>query len=103
MNNDYAVENQAEKPKQQVKHPSHYNVYDREVVDMMCDIWGPEATAIWCKLTAFKYRMRAGFKDDVNTDLAKESWCLDMMKKYQELSIKNSQPVSATPKTLLCD
>lgn len=80
--------------KQQVKHPSHYNVYDREVADMMCDIWGPEATAIWCKLTAFKYRMRAGYKDDVNTDLAKEKMCLEMMKKYQAMVKDNEKDIN---------
>lgn len=65
--------------KEQVNHPSHYNNYDVEVIEMMRRIWGDEAVAIWAKLTAFKYRMRMGTKDDnpIEQDLAKEKWYLN--------------------------
>lgn len=71
-------------PYEQVNHPSHYNKYDVEVVDMMEKIWGKYETAIWCKLTAFKYRMRLGEKPDnpIQQDLNKETWYLD---KYNSL------------------
>jgi hypothetical protein len=51
---------------------------------MMIDIWGKEQTAIFCKLNAFKYRMRMGTKpdNDISQDLNKEKWYL---KKYHEL------------------
>ena len=67
-----------------VNHPSHYNNYDKEVIDMMEAIWGPEETAIFCKLNAFKYRLRMGTKPDNNIqqDLEKEKWYLN---KYHEL------------------
>lgn len=73
-----------DKPYEQVNHPSHYNKYDVEVVDMMEKIWGKYETAIWCKLTAFKYRMRLGEKPDnpIQQDLNKESWYLQ---KYNQL------------------
>lgn len=73
-----------DKPYEQVNHPSHYNKYDVEVVDMMEKIWGKYETAIWCKLTAFKYRMRLGEKPDnpIRQDLNKESWYLQ---KYNQL------------------
>lgn len=73
-----------DKPYEQVNHPSHYNKYDVEVVDMMEKIWGKYETAIWCKLTAFKYRMRLGEKPDnpIQQDLNKESWYLQ---KYNSL------------------
>lgn len=73
-----------DKPYEQVNHPSHYNKYDVEVVDMMEKIWGKQETAIWCKLTAFKYRMRLGEKPDnpIQQDLNKESWYLQ---KYNQL------------------
>ena len=45
-----------------VDHPNHYNTYDVEVIDMMERIWGPEKTAVFCELNAFKYRMRMGTK-----------------------------------------
>ena len=31
---------------------------------MMVSIYGIEATATWCEMTAFKYRMRVGTKPD---------------------------------------
>lgn len=67
-----------------VNHPTHYNNYDKEVIEMMIDIWGPEETAIFCKLNAFKYRLRMGTKpdNDIKQDLNKEKWYL---KKFHEL------------------
>jgi hypothetical protein len=75
------------KPEQKyemVNHPTHYNNYDKEVIEMMIDIWGPEETAIFCKLNAFKYRLRMGTKpdNDIKQDLNKEKWYL---KKFHEL------------------
>ena len=76
------------KPYEEVNHPDHYNVYDVEVVEMMERIFGIEETMSWCKLNAFKYRMRAGEKptSTVEKDLKKEKWCLN---KYKELKSKN--------------
>lgn len=73
-----------------VNHPKHYNLYEKEVIDMMVDIWGPDKTATWCEMTAFKYRMRMGTKpgNSIQQDLDKEKWYLDKAKelkrKYQE-------------------
>lgn len=71
-----------------VKHPNHYNVYDVEVLDMMAAIWGNEAVALWCKMTAFKYRMRMGYKVgvDPSVDFKKEQECLELMRKYKAKS-----------------
>lgn len=60
-----------------VNHPAHYTQYPVEVIDMMVAIWGSEKVAEYCTLNAFKYRMRAGHKGDVEQDLAKESWYLN--------------------------
>ena len=70
-----------------VNHPKHYNNYDVEVIDMMEKIFGPYQTAVFCKLNAYKYRMRVGTKPNtpVTEDLAKEQWYL---KKYRELKVK---------------
>ena len=75
------------KPYEEVNHPDHYNVYDVEVVEMMERIFGIEETMSWCKLNAFKYRMRAGEKptSTIEKDLKKEKWCLN---KYKELKSK---------------
>lgn len=72
---------------EEINHPDHYNVYDVEVVDMMERIFGIEETMSWCKLNAFKYRMRAGEKptSTIEKDIKKEKWCLN---KYKELKSK---------------
>ena len=44
--------------KEMVNHPSHYNQYPKETIDMMVDIFGRDAVRQWCVMTAFKYRMR---------------------------------------------
>lgn len=62
-----------------VNHPSHYNQYPIEVIDMMRRIFGEENTWTWCIMTAYKYRMRLGSKpgNPIEQDLAKEQWYLD--------------------------
>lgn len=85
-----------EKEYEMVNHPQHYNNYDVEVVDMMERIWGTKATMEWCKMTAYKYRMRMGTKpgkDETKEamkaklleDFEKEQWYLD---KAAELKTK---------------
>ena len=74
-----------DKEYENVNHPNHYNTYDVEVIDMMERIWGPEKTAIFCELNAFKYRMRMGTKptSPVTEDLEKETWYLNKMKELK--------------------
>ena len=69
-----------------VNHPSHYNNYSVEVLEMMRGIWGDEKVAIFCELNAFKYRMRMGLKEGnpIEQDLAKEKFYLDYMKKLNK-------------------
>jgi hypothetical protein len=68
-----------------VNHPSHYNNYSVEVIAMMKGIWGAEKTALWCEMTAFKYRMRMGTKPEnpIMQDLEKEKWYLNEAKKLR--------------------
>lgn len=74
-----------------VNHPSHYNKYDVEVIEMMEKIWGAEDTAKWCEMTAFKYRMRLGEKPEnsIEQDLKKEKWYLEKYKEYKEKAEAN--------------
>lgn len=80
-----------------VNHPSHYNNYSMEVIDMMENIWGTEKTALWCEMTAFKYRMRMGTKPDnsIQQDIDKEKWYLNKSKSLYS-SLKNIKPVVIT-------
>jgi hypothetical protein len=57
-----------------VNHPPHYNQQSIEVIDMMLAIYGREAVINFCLLNAFKYRMRAGHKDDISQDIQKALW-----------------------------
>ena len=70
---------------EQVNHPQHYNNYSVEVIEMFRRIYGDEATALWCEMTALKYRMRMGTKEDnpIEQDLAKEKWYLEKAKELK--------------------
>lgn len=60
-------------------HPNHYKKYSVEVIDMFEKIYGKKETALWCEMTALKYRMRMGMKPEqsVELDLQKENWYLN--------------------------
>ena len=75
-----------------VNHPSHYNQYDIEVIDMIIKIWGPEAAALWCDITAFKYRMRMGTKPDnsVEQDIKKEQWYLNKAREIRASIVREN-------------
>lgn len=59
-----------------VNHPSHYNSSSIETIEKMIRIWGPEQTATWCEMTAFKYRERIGNKPDnsLEQEMGKIRW-----------------------------
>lgn len=71
---------------EEVNHPQHYNNYDVEVIDMMERVFGKEATITFCKLNAFKYRMRAGTKPNqsADKDLKKEQWYLNKKRELEK-------------------
>ena len=94
---------------EQVNHPSHYNSYDIEVIEMMKRIWGEEAVMLWARMTAYKYRMRMGLKPEnsIAQDLEKEKWYLNYAKKIEkEVETKKIQvPVEKklNPSNLIYD
>ena len=63
-------------------NPEHYKKSNKEVWEMMVDIWGKEAFINHCEMCAFKYRMRIGDKpnQDVQTELSKIKWYQDKAK-----------------------
>lgn len=69
----------------QIDHPTHYQSYNTEIkiecIDAMRAAFGDEATAIFCKLNAFKYVWRSSSKG-LNTDIHKAIWYLN---KFLEL------------------
>ena len=84
-NNNISIEDNNNDNYEMVNHPSHYNNYDIEAIDMMARIWGPEATAQFCIMTAFKYRMRMGTKpnNSIEQDIKKEQWYLKKAKEFK--------------------
>lgn len=93
------MEEQTQKANEAVNHPSHYNQYPIEVIDMMERIFGQAATELWCVMTAFKYRMRMGHKDDIQQDMEKEQWYLRRAEsiRYRQMHIA-SENTSAEDK-----
>ena len=82
-----------------VEHPSHYNTYSVETIDMMVRVFGKEKVADWCEITAFKYRMRMGTKpyNSIEQDLKKEQWYLNKAKELRkEIPITKENEVVTT-------
>ncbi len=76
-----------------VQHPSHYNNYYLEVIDILERVYGTESTAMWCEMTAMKYRLRMGTKpgEPIERDLEKERWYLDKRNElYAKLAKEDS-------------
>ena len=69
-----------------VNHPSHYNRYSIEAVEMARRIWGDEAMKTAAEITAFFYRMRMGLKPEnsVKQELEKEEFWLNYAKQLGE-------------------
>lgn len=63
----------------------HYRKFPIETIELMERVWGRERTALWCEMTAFKYRMRLGHKPsaDIKIDLQKEEYYLNKAKELR--------------------
>mgnify|MGYP007071687473 CR=1 FL=1 len=74
-----------ESSKEKVNHPPHYNNYEIEVIEMMRKIFGDYQVEIYCKLNAFKCRMRMGLMEGnpMEQDFNKEQWYLDYKNKLK--------------------
>ena len=71
-------------------NPAHYKSGDKEVWEMMIDVFGKEKYLAFCELNAFKYRMRAGKKPktSVMDDFSKAVWYesqMEAVKSWYEL------------------
>lgn len=78
------LQDENEKPADNVNHPSHYTgIY--ECIDVMQDVFGDEATNDFCLCNAFKYIWRARKKNGLE-DVKKAVWYLN---KYIEEAEKD--------------
>jgi hypothetical protein len=66
-------------------NPEHYKQLPKETIDAMVFIWGKEAVAIHCQISAFKYRMRLGHKKGqaLEDELGKIKWYEDKAKELR--------------------
>lgn len=75
-----------EEEPEMVNHPAHYEREGRlETINYMEFLFGTKHTAIYCKITSFKYRDRALLKENEQQDYKKCDWYMD---KYKELKAK---------------
>lgn len=66
-----------------VNHPNHYNQGKRETIEEMRLMFGDQAVAIFCRLSAYKYMRRADYKGKKEEDLAKAEWYMDYVEKLE--------------------
>lgn len=71
-------------------NPSHYKQFPVETIDMMVAIWGLEAVMTHCYITAFKYKMRSGAKDDITQEHKKAEWYLNKAQELRDKLAKES-------------
>jgi hypothetical protein len=65
--------------------PAHYNKGEKEVWEMMVTLFGKDEFKSFCRLNAFKYRMRAGEKtEDPTEDIAKAKWYENKLKELNK-------------------
>ena len=96
----------AEENYEMVNHPSHYNRYPIEAVEMARRIWGDQAMKTAAEITAFFYRMRLGLKPEnsVEQELAKEEFWLNYARKMEaNIEGGTGQPPVSDGRQLLND
>lgn len=65
-----------------VNHPAHYQG-KHECIDVMRMMFGDEAVKGFCRCNAYKYRFRAGRKDNADEDIEKAEWYEDYLFKME--------------------
>lgn len=69
-------------------NPDHYKVHEFECIDEMEFMFGTAAVISFCRCNAWKYRYRAGHKDDIQQDLKKSEWYIKKAKELEEKVLK---------------
>lgn len=78
------VPEEKEQDEDVVKEPSHYKHGTFETIDEMLIVFGPQKTYDYCVITAWKYRARAGYKNNFEQDMAKANQFLEFAKEIQD-------------------
>lgn len=66
-------------------NPDHYKTDDKEVWEIMIEVYGKEKFLAFCELNVFKYSMRLGRKPGatVDDDLGKIKWYAEKLKELR--------------------
>ena len=91
-----------------VNHPNHYNQGKRETIEEMRLMFGDQAVADFCRLSAYKYMRRADYKGKKEEDLAKAEWYMDYLDKMEKeriarLTAPKPEPIHVVLDTLNVD
>lgn len=83
---------------EQVNHPSHYSKAGRkECIVEMEELYGAEATTMFCLTNSYKYLYRAGdkFGNPARQDADKAKWYFDyankLVEKYETLTFNGTR------------
>ena len=91
-----------------INHPAHYQG-EYECIDLMREIYGDEAVRNFCICNAYKYRFRAGKKQNetAQDDIAKAEWyeryVMEQIPKYRTPLITMKAPEKADLSVFLKD
>jgi hypothetical protein len=82
---DYVTDTNVGNISDNVNHPEHYQG-KHECIDVMRVMFGDEAVKGFCKCNAFKYRFRAGRKEEntADQDIKKAEWYEDYLFKMEQ-------------------
>lgn len=82
---DYVTDTNVGNKSDNVNHPEHYQG-KHECIDIMRVLFGDEAVKGFCKCNAFKYRFRAGRKEEntAEQDIQKAEWYEEYLMKMEE-------------------
>ena len=71
---------------EQVKQPSHYDIFDDvEVIDVIASSMTVEEFRGFCMGNVLKYKLRAGKKDSIEQDMAKADYYRVLFDKHKGL------------------
>ena len=75
-------------------NPDHYKVHPYECIDELEFMFGTKAVIAFCRCNAWKYRYRAGHKDDIKQELEKSDWYVQKAKELEEKMLRGDGVVS---------
>lgn len=67
-----------------VREPNHYKHGTFETIDEMILVFGPQRVYDYCIITSWKYRARAPYKGNLEQDMEKSNYYLELAKEIMD-------------------